>query len=54
MMFLNQAWIYPAAVPVEMPVGLMHLDSEFCWCDPISEADDDGKELLLHRQVSWN
>jgi len=28
----------PALVPVEMPVGLTHLDSDLCWCDPIVEV----------------
>ena len=26
----------PTLVPVEMPVGLTHLDSDLCWCDPIA------------------
>jgi hypothetical protein len=44
----------PALLPVEMPVGLTHLDSDLCWCDPIVEVDDDGEHVLLHRQVTWN
>jgi hypothetical protein len=44
----------PALVPVEMPVGLTHLDSDLCWCDPIVEVDEDGEHVLLHRQVTWN
>ena len=35
-----------------MPVGLTHLDSELCWCDPIVEVDEDGEHTLLHRQVT--
>ena len=46
--------IFPALVPVEMPVGLTHLDSDLCWCDPIVEVDEDGEHALLHRQVTWN
>ena len=45
---------YPAVVPVEIPVGLTHLDSDLCWCDPIVEVDEDGEQVLLHRQVTWN
>ena len=45
---------YPAVVPVEMPVGLTHLDSDLCWCDPIVEVDEDGEHVLVHRQVTWN
>ena len=44
----------PALVPVEMPVGLNHLDLDFCWCDLTVEVDDDGEHVLLHRQVTWN
>jgi hypothetical protein len=45
---------YPAVVPVEIPVGLTHLDSDLCWCDPIVEVDEDGEHVLLHQQVTWN
>jgi len=55
MMFENRTWFYPAAAPAELPIGLNHLDSDFCWCDPIVEIDDeDGGEIVLHRQVTWN
>jgi len=55
MLFENRTWFYPAAAPVELPIGLNHLDSDFCWCDPIVEIDDeDGGEIVLHRQVTWN
>jgi hypothetical protein len=47
-------FLFPAVVPVEMPVGLNHLDSELCWCDPIIEVNEIGEEVVLHRQVSWN
>ena len=53
-MFVNRTWFAPAVVPVEMPVGLNHLDSDFCWCDPMVEVDDKGQEVVLHRQVTWN
>ena len=46
--------IFPALVPVEMPVGLTHLDSDLCWCDPIVEVDEDREQVLLHRQVTRN
>jgi hypothetical protein len=53
-MFVNSTWFYPAAAPVEMPIGLNHVDSGACWCDPIVEDDDDGQQIVLHRQVIWN
>jgi hypothetical protein len=39
-----------ALLPVEMPVGLTHLDSDLCWCDPIVEVDENGRHVLLHRR----
>jgi len=53
MMFQNRLWFYPPAVSVEMPVGLNHLDSDFCWCDPVIEVDENGQEAVLHKQVTW-
>jgi len=46
---------YPALLPVEMPVGLTHLDADLCWRVPIVEVDERlGDHVLLHRQVTWN
>ena len=53
-MFVNPTWFSPALAPVEMPVGLSHIDSDFCLCDPIVEVEDNGQEVVLHRQVTWN
>lgn len=53
-MLINEKWVARANVPVEMPIGLRHVDSQICWCDPIVEVDEHGKEVLLHRQVTWN
>jgi hypothetical protein len=45
----------PALTPAEMPVGLIHLDSDFCWCDPLIEVDENGRQIVVvHRQVMWN
>lgn len=33
---------------------LAHIDSEFCWCDPILEFDEVGNESLTHNDVTWN
>jgi len=46
-------WPLPA-LPLEMPIGLVHVDSDLCWCDPITELDETGEEVVLHRQVTWN
>ncbi|HTN73057.1 MAG TPA: hypothetical protein VMO00_18395 [Methylomirabilota bacterium] len=54
-MLVNQTWFPSLEVAsAEMPVGLSHLDSELCWCDPLVEVDDEGRKVLLHRQVTWN
>jgi hypothetical protein len=53
-LFVNPTWFLPAVAPVELPIGLNHLDSDFCWCDPIIEVDENGQEVVLHRQVTWN
>jgi hypothetical protein len=37
-----------------MPIGLKHLESDFCWCDPVIEVDEYGTESVLHKQVSWH
>jgi hypothetical protein len=50
----SHTWFPPPVAPVEMPMGLNHLDSDFCWCDPIIEVDENGQEVVLHRQVTWN
>ena len=53
-MIVNPVWPYSVVVPSELPVGLQHLDSDACWCDPIIEVDDDGEEMVLHKQVTWH
>ena len=52
--FVNPAWFYQAVIAAALPIGLKHLDSDLCWCDPIIEVDENGQEAVLHRQVIWN
>ncbi|HWP59207.1 MAG TPA: hypothetical protein VNL14_15035 [Candidatus Acidoferrales bacterium] len=47
-------WTRGAPVAVELPVGLRHIDSELCWCDPTVEFDETGQPVVLHRHVTWN
>ena len=54
MIFENQTWFYPTAAPAALPIGLNHLDSDFCWCDPVAEVDEDGHEVVIHCQVTWH
>ena len=39
---------------VEMPIGLNHVDSDVCWCEPIVETDEDGEKVVVHREIIWN
>jgi hypothetical protein len=50
----DRSRLYSTVVPVEMPVGLNHLESWVCWCDPLIETDENGEEVVLHRHVTWN
>jgi hypothetical protein len=34
--------------------GLRHLQSQLCWCEPVLALDEDGKEILVHQEVTWN
>lgn len=53
-MFVDPIWFDPAVAPSELSIGLNHLESDFCWCDPIIDVDEDGREIVLHRHVTWN
>lgn len=53
-MLVNGTGIGPAIAAVEMPIGLTHIDSGFCWCDPVAEVDDNGQQVVVHREVTWN
>jgi hypothetical protein len=45
----------PNAQPeARTPLRLQHTGDEFCWCDPLVEADDDGEETVIHQEVIWN
>lgn len=47
----------PNIVPSESetPVSLKHVDSQFCWCEPAVEwIGEDGKQIVVHREVVWN
>lgn len=53
-MFINRIATWPATNPAETLIGLAHINSEFCWCDPILEADDYGHKVVLHKGVTWH
>jgi hypothetical protein len=35
-------------------IQLIHVDSEFCWCDPMVELDENSDGIVIHREVTWN
>lgn len=53
-MFVSRTWFGPATGPMETPLGLRHIESDFCWCDPMIEVDESGRETVVHREVTWN
>lgn len=53
-MEVEQIGTWPAIVAVNMPVGLKHVDSDGCWCDPVVLTDEHGQDILVHKQVTWN
>jgi len=53
-MFENLGWFIPTERNGSKAVKPKHVDSQFCWCAPVIELDDDGEEVLVHRQVAWN
>jgi hypothetical protein len=46
-LFVNPTWFLPAVAPVELPMRLNHLDSDFCWCDPIIEVMETGRNACF-------
>jgi hypothetical protein len=54
MTFLKQPMIAPGSASTQLPTELSHIDSDFCWCDPIVELDEHGETLVMHKEVTWN
>jgi hypothetical protein len=38
----------------QTPSGPRHIASDFCWCEPLVETDEDGVEVIVHREITWN
>lgn len=53
-MIVNWTGISPIMNEEKIPIGLNHVDWDFCWCDPIVETDQNGQEVVIHREVTWN
>jgi hypothetical protein len=53
-MIANRTWNVPAAPATQQPAGLSHIDSDFCWCEPVVETDEGGEKVIVHREITWN
>jgi hypothetical protein len=54
MWFFDLPWFDRAAPAVQMPVGLEHVNSAHCWCEPLIGLHEDGSMEVVHQQVTWN
>ena len=53
-MFLNQRFREREAIETERANQLAHVESQFCWCDPVVEIDEYGQKVLCHIAVTWH
>jgi hypothetical protein len=53
-MFSNQQLGWRDPIWTEVANQLAHVESELCWCDPIVEVDENGNDIVMHREVIWN
>lgn len=53
-MFENRTWYGPETGQMKTSLGLRHIESELCWCDPVIEVDQSGRETVIHKEVTWN
>ncbi len=53
-MIMNWTVIKPGGNEEKTPMALNHVDWAFCWCDPILETDQNGREVVIHKEVTWN
>jgi hypothetical protein len=53
-MFLNQPLRRHKTIGTEVANQVAHVESDLCWCDPIVEIDENGRQLVIHKEVTWN
>jgi hypothetical protein len=54
MTFLKQIKTSSGSASMQVPKELSHIDSDLCWCEPIVEFDEDGDQVVMHKEVTWN
>ncbi len=53
-MIANRTRTVPERPASQTPIGPRHVDSDICWCEPMVETDEDGEEIVVHREILWN
>jgi hypothetical protein len=51
---LKQPALWPESAWMYVSVQMTHVDSDLCWCDPIVEVDENGQEIVVHKEVMWS
>ncbi len=53
-MVTNQTRGWGDLIAPEIADQPAHIASQLCWCDPVIEVDENGDDVVIHRQVIWN
>ena len=53
-MFISELPFWREWVSIGGAKELTHIDSDLCWCDPMVEVDESEREIVIHREVTWN
>src|SRR5437867_2100619 len=54
LMFLNQRLGQREPIEAKRANHLAHVESQFCWCDPVVEIDEYGQKIVVHIEVTWH
>ena len=53
-MFLNQRLGQREPIEAKRANHLAHVESQFCWCDPVVEIDEYGQKIVVHIEMTWH
>ena len=53
-MIIDQLLLWRDLASMEVANQLTHINSDLCWCDPIIEIDENEREVVIHKEVTWN
>jgi hypothetical protein len=54
MISTKSSLFFADSAEVEDSEELPHIDSAYCWCDPIVAVDEFGQHGLAHKDVTWH